>query len=83
MSWRIDSKAKSKKEAELNELTTIVELVLGNKTADKKDSQVRCTDQLLALHSIKVIRFEMDKEQLDKAMLEINAIQKQLSKFSS
>lgn len=39
MSWRVDSKAKSRKQADLNELTSIVELVLKEK--GNQDSNVR------------------------------------------
>jgi hypothetical protein len=44
MSWRIDSQAKTKKQSDLNELTTIVELVLGNKSKEKNESQVGLMD---------------------------------------
>ena len=65
MTWRIDSKAKSRTQNELNELSAIVELNLQNE------------------NNTKVVRFEMDKTQLDRTLDQIKNIQKQLTKYSS
>jgi len=73
MSWRIDSKTKSRKVAEMNELTAIVEMVIGNNQQKKEDSQ----------NNTQVIQFEMDRDQLAKVIGEINTIQKQLNKFAN
>jgi len=68
MSWRIDSKTKTRTTPELNELTAIVELTIGRPQVLKEET--------------KVVRFEMDKNQLDKVLFQINSLQQQLSKFS-
>jgi chaperonin cofactor prefoldin len=70
LNWRIDSKAKSKKEAELNELTAIMEFHLSNHQNPQNVTS-------------KVVRFEMDQTQLNSALSQIKSIQQQLSKFTS
>jgi len=72
MSWRIDSKTKSKKVAEMNELTAIVEMVVGNNQQKDKNQ-----------NNTQVIQFEMDRDQLAKVIGEINTIQKQLNKIGN
>ena len=67
LSWRIDSKTKSKNINEMNELTTIVELTVNKKDTGKSD----------------IIRFEMDRDQLSSVLGQINDIKKHLTKFSS
>jgi len=69
MAWRIDSKAKSRNVPEMNELTTIVEMVVGDQTTKDKGAEV--------------IRFEMDKDQLQSVLQQVNQIQKLLAKVST
>jgi len=66
ISWRIDVKTKTKAVSEVNEPTAIVEMSIGK----NKDQ-----DQ-------KLVRFEMDKEQLAQVLLQINNIQQQLTSSS-
>jgi hypothetical protein len=66
LQWRIDIKSKSKNNPELNEPTSILELTIG-KQADKEEP---------TKHNI--VRFEMNKEQLDDIVKQFTAIQDQL-----
>jgi len=69
MSWRIDSKTKSRRVPEMNdELTAIVELVVGQKQQSGGPQS-------------QVVRFEMDRVQLKQMMTEITFIQTQINKF--
>jgi len=67
ISWRIDVKTKTKALTEVNEPTAIVEMNIG-KTNKEQDQQL--------------VRFELDKEQLDQLLLQINNIQHQLTSSS-
>eukprot|EP01118_Nematostelium_gracile_P010347 TRINITY_DN3553_c0_g1_i1.p1 TRINITY_DN3553_c0_g1~~TRINITY_DN3553_c0_g1_i1.p1 ORF type:complete len:145 (-),score=44.56 TRINITY_DN3553_c0_g1_i1:15-449(-) len=66
LSWRIDSKTKSRKVNEMNELTSIVEMKLAS--SEKKQSEV--------------VRFEMTQDQLKKVLAQVNHIQQQITKFA-
>jgi hypothetical protein len=61
MSWRIDTKTKTRHVEEMNELTTVVELVLGSGITASKASQV--------------VRFEMDANQLKSMASQVEMIQ--------
>ncbi|KYR00545.1 COMM domain-containing protein 1 [Tieghemostelium lacteum] len=64
MSWRIDLKTKTKDIEEINEAVSIVELKLSN--------------SINSSNSNKLIRFEMDRAQLENTLQNINNIQKHL-----
>jgi hypothetical protein len=66
LNWRVDTKAKSRKSGELNNMTAILEMTVGKKqTSD----------------TARVIRFEMDKQQLDDLLKEFTKIQNQINNF--
>jgi len=66
ISWRIDVKTKTKAVTDVNEPTAIVEMNIGK---NKEQDQ-------------KLVRFELDKEQLAQVLLQINNIQQQLTSSS-
>jgi COMM domain len=61
ISWRIDTKTKTRRVEEMNELSAIVELVVGNGITPTRDSEV--------------VRFEMNAEELSAMAARIEAIQ--------
>eukprot|EP01132_Coremiostelium_polycephalum_P005769 gene5769-7179_t len=71
MSWRLDLKTKSKQEEDLNEPSAIVELKL------KKNNTLSTSN-----NNSDLIRFEMDKNQLEETLQQINNIQKHLQSKS-
>ncbi|KAF2071957.1 hypothetical protein CYY_006732 [Polysphondylium violaceum] len=68
INWRIDLKTKSKNVNEMNEPVSIVELKLKNNNNK--------------LNSNNIIKFEMDKSQLEETLQQINNIQKHLQSKS-
>jgi len=66
ITWRIDVKTKTKAQADVNEPSAIVEMTIGK---NKEKDQ-------------KLVRFEMDKEQLSQVLLQIHNIQQQLAASS-
>eukprot|EP01112_Ceratiomyxa_fruticulosa_P018825 TRINITY_DN6077_c0_g1_i1.p1 TRINITY_DN6077_c0_g1~~TRINITY_DN6077_c0_g1_i1.p1 ORF type:complete len:191 (-),score=42.36 TRINITY_DN6077_c0_g1_i1:97-669(-) len=66
VAWRIDVKTKSKSGAEMNEPTAIVEVSVNPKFQSASNSGSR------------LVRFEMDKEQLSQTLRDINNIQQLL-----
>ncbi|KAN0029630.1 hypothetical protein ACTA71_007762 [Dictyostelium dimigraforme] len=69
ISWRIDVKTKSKEISEINEPVSIVELKLKNNNTNINNKN-------------DLIRFEMDKNQLEETLQQINSIQKHLQSKS-
>jgi len=72
LTWRIDVKTKTKTVSELNEPTAIVELSIQPNKSTSPASASSSTSQS------KLVRFEMDKDQLTQALRDINNIQQQL-----
>ncbi|EGC39791.1 hypothetical protein DICPUDRAFT_26215 [Dictyostelium purpureum] len=68
MSWRIDLKTKSKEIKEINEPVSIIELKLKNNNTNSNTTN----------DENNIIRFEMDKNQLEETLQQINNIQKHL-----
>jgi len=67
--WRIDVKSKARAISEMNEPVAIVELTLGKKDQEKEKA--------------KVVRFEMDGEQLKDVLAQVDAIQRQINARTS
>ncbi|KAN0016113.1 hypothetical protein ACTFIU_006067 [Dictyostelium citrinum] len=74
ISWRIDVKTKSKEINEINEPVSIVELKLKNTNTNNNNNNNSNKNDL--------IRFEMDKNQLEETLQQINSIQKHLQSKS-
>eukprot|EP01102_Stenamoeba_stenopodia_P019579 TRINITY_DN742_c0_g3_i1.p1 TRINITY_DN742_c0_g3~~TRINITY_DN742_c0_g3_i1.p1 ORF type:complete len:199 (+),score=58.23 TRINITY_DN742_c0_g3_i1:2-598(+) len=64
LQWRIDIKSKSKSNPELNEPSAIVEMTIGKHTEEASKQ--------------KLVRFEMNKQQLDDLVSKFSSIQDQL-----
>eukprot|EP00030_Apusomonadida_sp_AF-17_P004147 a508397_98.p1 GENE.a508397_98~~a508397_98.p1 ORF type:complete len:243 (-),score=119.39 a508397_98:39-722(-) len=67
LDWRIDTKSKSKTAEELSELTAIVELAIAQPKRPKADAESGDVKH-------DVVRFELDREQLEQTLIQIRAI---------
>jgi len=75
--WRIDVKAVSKDVKQMNEPTAIIEMAIGKKSIDNiPDHQ---PENNRDSSSERIVRFEMDREQLENTVAQMNLIHHQLS----
>eukprot|EP01111_Echinosteliopsis_oligospora_P015555 TRINITY_DN618_c0_g1_i1.p1 TRINITY_DN618_c0_g1~~TRINITY_DN618_c0_g1_i1.p1 ORF type:complete len:194 (+),score=48.45 TRINITY_DN618_c0_g1_i1:17-598(+) len=76
IAWRIDVKTRSKSTSEINEPTAIVEMNTEGAFIKQKTSS---TSTSQPSSSSKLIRFEMDRDQLSEVLSQINHVQQSIA----
>jgi len=79
--WRIDVKSRTKNVPEINEPTAIVELKIGNTTANNNNTNNNnnsSTNTSTSTSTTNIVRFEMNREQLNNTVSQFNSILEQL-----